>query len=179
MLLCSASQTPCYFPYSRAFLLYSFSLYWGKAEFLNTTRGSLELTTKRILSRDAPSYLMHSRFAKNAYTFNSDIMDHNERILSAIADLNLQEVPNYGATAKKYNLVRTTLWRRHTPQTVSRREATTEFRQALNEAQEKVLLGYIRRLVTRGTPPTPSVVRNIAEEIHKGELGKHWVGRFI
>ena len=40
-----------------------------------------------------------------------------------------------GATAKKYDLVRTTLWRRHTSQTDSRSEATTEFRQALNAAQ--------------------------------------------
>ena len=112
-------------------------------------------------------------------TFTSNDMDHNDRILAAIADLDSQKVPNYGATAKKYDLVRTTLWRRHTSQTVSRSEATTEFRQALNAAQEKVLLGHIGRLVTRGTPPTPAVVRNIAEEIHGGELGKHWVTRFI
>ena len=115
----------------------------------------------------------------NAGTFNSNSMDHKERILEAIADLYSQEVPNYGATAKKYDLVRTTLWRRHTSQTVSRSEATTEFRQALNEAQEKVLLVHIGRLVTKGTPPTPGIVRNIAEEIHGGELGKYWVGRFI
>ena len=115
----------------------------------------------------------------NAGTFNSNSMDHNKRILEAIADLDSQEVPNYWATAKKYDLVCTTLWRRHTSQTVSRSEATTEFRQALNEAQEKVLLGHIGGLVTRGTPPIPGIVRNIAEKIHGGELGKHWVGRFI
>ena len=122
---------------------------------------------------------MHSRSAYNAGTFNSNSMDHNEQILEAIADLDSQEVPNYGATAKKYDLVRTTLWRRHTSQTVSRSEATTKFRQALNEAQEKVLLGNIGRLVTKGTPLSLGIVRNIAEEIHGGELGKHWVGRFI
>lgn len=106
-------------------------------------------------------------------------MEHNERILAAISDLDLQEVPNYGATTKKYDLMRTILWRRHTSQTVSRGEATTEFRQALNEDQGKVLLGHIGRLVARGTPPTPAIVRNIAEEIHGGELRKRWVGRFI
>lgn len=110
----------------------------------------------------------------NTTTFTSNDMDHNDRILAAIADLDSQEVPNYGATAKKYDLVRTTLWRRYTSQTVSRSEAT-----ALNAAQEKVLLGHISGLVTRGTPPTPAVVRNIAEEIHRGELGKHWVTQFI
>lgn len=74
---------------------------------------------------------------QDADTFNSDSMDHNERILAVIADLDSQGVPNYGATAKNYDLVRTTLWRRHTSQTVSRGEATTEFRQALNEDQGK------------------------------------------
>lgn len=33
--------------------------------------------------------------------------------------------------------------------------------------------------MTRGTPPTPAVVGNITEEIYGGELGKHWVTRFI
>ena len=122
---------------------------------------------------------MHTRSAHNAGTFNSNSMDHKERILETIADLDSQEVPNYWATAQKFDLVRITLWRRHTSQTVSRSEATTEFRQALNEAQEKVLLGRIGRLVTRGTPPTPGIVRNIAKEIHGGELRKHWVERLI
>ncbi len=82
-------------------------------------------------------------------------MDYNNRISTAIADLDSQEVPNYGATAKKYDLVRTTVWRRHTAQTVSRSEATTESRQVLNGAQEKVLLGHIDRLVARGNARRP------------------------
>ena len=106
-------------------------------------------------------------------------MDYNNRISTAIADLDSQEVPNYGATAKKYDLVRTTVWRRHTAQTVSRSEATAESRQVLNDAQEKVLIGHIDRLVARGTPPTPAIVRNIAEEMHGAQLGKNWVTRFI
>ncbi len=58
-------------------------------------------------------------------------------------------------------------------------EAATEFRQGLNETQEKVLLGHIGQLVNRGAPPTPAIVKNIAEEIHGGQLGKHCVTRFI
>ena len=50
----------------------------------------------------------------DAATFTNDIMDYNDRISMAIADLDSQEFPNCGATAKKYDLVRTTLWRRHT-----------------------------------------------------------------
>lgn len=47
---------------------------------------------------------MHSRFAKNAGTFNNDNLDYNERILAVIADLDLQEVSNYVA-AKHNDLV--------------------------------------------------------------------------
>lgn len=115
----------------------------------------------------------------NAATFSDDNMDYNDWISTAIADLDSHGVPNYGTTAKKYGLVRTTLWRRHTAQTVSRSEATAESRQVLNGAQEKVLLGYIGRLVARSAPPTPAIVRNIAEAIHGAQLGKNWVTRFI
>lgn len=106
-------------------------------------------------------------------------MDYNDRISKTIANLDLQEVPNYRATAKKYDLMRTTLWRRHTAQTVSRGEATTKYRKVLNGAQKKGLVGHIGRLVVRSTPPTPAIVRNIAEEMHGAQLGKNWVTRFI
>lgn len=60
-------------------------------------------------------------------TFTSNNIDHNNRILAAIADLDSQMVSNYAITVKKYDLVCTTLWRKHTSQTVSRNEAITEF----------------------------------------------------
>ena len=115
---------------------------------------------------------MHACPALDTAAFYNDNIDYNDRISTPIANLDSQDVPNYGATAKKYDLVRTTLWRRHTAETVARGEATTEFRQVLNGAQEKVLLGHIGRLVARGTPPTPAIVRNIAVEMHGAQLGK-------
>ena len=93
-------------------------------------------------------------------------MSYNDRMEAALADLGSQAVPNYSQTAKEHGVVRTTLMRRFTGKTVSNYEANTESRQALNFAQEKVLLSHIQRLVTRGTPPTPALVRNFAEEIH-------------
>ncbi len=86
---------------------------------------------------------MHSDSAKNADTSNNNNMDYNKLILAAIANLDLQEVLNYRATVKKYDLVRITIWLKHTSQTVSSSEATTEFWQALNEVQEKVLLAIL------------------------------------
>ena len=106
-------------------------------------------------------------------------MSNNDRIEAALADLESQEVPNYSTTAKKHGVVRTTLMRQFTGKTLSNYEANTEYRQALNIAQEKVLLGHIQRLVTRDTPPTPMLVRNFAEEIHGSRLGKNWITRFI
>lgn len=100
-------------------------------------------------------------------------MGNNGRIAAALTDLELQVVPNYSATARKHGVVRTTLMRRFTGKTVSSHEATTERRQALNIAQEKVLVGHIQRLVTRGTPPTPVLVRNFAEEIYGSRLGNN------
>ena len=74
---------------------------------------------------------MHARSARNAATFSNNNLDHNDRILAAIAPLDSHERPNYGAT---------------TAQTISRSEATTEFRRVLNVAQDKVLLGHIGRV---------------------------------
>ena len=106
-------------------------------------------------------------------------MSNADRIAAALADLESQAVPNYTATAKKYGAVRTTLLRRYTGKTVSNQEAITEHRQALNASQENVLLGHIQRLVTRGTPSTPAIVKNFAEEIYGGRLEKCWKTRFI
>ncbi len=54
------------------------------------------------------------------------IMSHNNRIEVALADLELQEVPNYSMTAKKYGVVRTILMRRFMGKTISNHEANTE-----------------------------------------------------
>ena len=51
--------------------------------------------------------------------------------------------------------------RRFTGKTVSNYEANTEYRQALNIAQEKVLLGHIQRLVTRGTTSNTNVSQEL------------------
>ena len=49
----------------------------------------------------------------------------------------------------------------------------------LNNAQEKELLKYIRRLYERCLPPTPRIVANIAQEICGEEPSKNWSTRFV
>jgi Tc5 transposase DNA-binding domain len=105
-------------------------------------------------------------------------MDHNARIQAAIADLESQERVNYAGTAKKWNLDRTTLTRRYRGETVSNQDATSYARRQLTDVQEKTLIQYINKLSNRGLPPTPQIVKNLAEEISQTKLGPNWVSRF-
>ena len=120
--------------------------------------------------------MMHTQPKFNWPSSTNNIMSNTDRIAAALADLESQVVPNYSVTATKHEVVPTNLMRRFTG---SNHKATTEHRQALNIAPEKVLLGHIQRLVTRGTPPIPVLVRNFAEEIYGSRLGKNWTTRFI
>jgi Tc5 transposase DNA-binding domain len=121
---------------------------------------------------------MHTFHPAHARTSHANSMDHNARIQAAITDLESQERVNYRAAAKKWNLDRTTLARRHRGETGSNQEATSYARRQLTDIQEKTLIGYINKLSDRGLPPTPQIVKNLAEEIAGGALGKNWVARF-
>jgi Tc5 transposase DNA-binding domain len=105
-------------------------------------------------------------------------MDHEARIQAAITDLQSQERVNYSATAKRYNLERTTLAKRFQGKTVSNQEATSYARRQLTDTQEKTLIQYINKLSNRGIPPTPQIVKNLAVEIAGDKLGPNWVSRF-
>ena len=104
---------------------------------------------------------------------------HEARIELALADLDRQERPNIMGTAKKFNLIESTLRRRFQGKTLSRAAATSEHRQNLTFAQEEVLIGQINRLTDRGLPPTNQIVRNFAEEILGRSVGKNWAGDFV
>lgn len=106
---------------------------------------------------------MHTQPKFNLPNTTYDIMSKSDRIAAALAGLESQVVSNYPTTAKKHGVVRAPLLGRFTGKTDLKYEATTEHRQALNIAQEEVLLGHIQRLVTRGIPSTPTFVRNFAE----------------
>ena len=76
-------------------------------------------------------------------------MINNQAILNAIDDLNSQEIPNLAATAKKYDIVRSTLQRRFKSQTVT--YAETRFRSTIlfTNAQKSVFIKHINKLLTR------------------------------
>jgi hypothetical protein len=121
---------------------------------------------------------MHDFYTAHPPTSHANSMDHDARIQAAIAELESQERANYAATAKKWNLNRSTLSRRHRGETGSNQDATSYARRQLTDVQEKTLIQYINKLSDRGLPPTPQIVKNLAQEIAGVALGKNWVSRF-
>ena len=108
---------------------------------------------------------MHDFHTAHPRTLNANNMDHEARIQAAITDLESQERVNYAATAKKWNIDRSTLSRRHRGETGSNQDANSYARRQLTDTQEKTLIQYINKLSNRGLPPTPQIVKNLAEEI--------------
>lgn len=103
----------------------------------------------------------------------------DDQIELAIAHLNRQKTLNYAAAARLFGVEPMTLRRRQKGLTVSRIEANSTFRQRLNNIQEDELLRYIDALTERQIPPTTQIIKNLAEEMLKGLVGKNWTAGFI
>ena len=104
---------------------------------------------------------------------------HNARMASAIEDLKSQDRVNYSKTAKKWKVKRTTLAKRYKGQTGTIQEKCSTIHKRLTNEQELVLIEQINKLTLRGIPPTCRIVRNLAEEVAGGSVGKNWNARFI
>ena len=100
------------------------------------------------------------------------------RMVLALDDLGKQTKPNLLGTAKKWEVNRTTLTRHFNGTQMSRADFLSESIQCLTVDQEQVVLGFINMLTDRSCPPTSQIVRNVAEEVSKGTVGKNWVARF-
>jgi hypothetical protein len=97
---------------------------------------------------------------------------------AALADLRSSNGLSISAAAKKYGVGRSALSRRFNLKAASTAQYHASTR-LLNNAQEKELLKYIRRLCERCLPPTPRIVANIAQEICGEEPSKNWSTRFV
>jgi hypothetical protein len=105
-------------------------------------------------------------------------MDHNARIEAAIADLKTQKRVNFAATARRWDIERTTLTRRFRGTQSTIEDANSYVRQQLTQTQEEALITYVNKLNDCGFPPTPQILKNIAESIAQTTLGPNWVARF-
>ncbi len=99
-------------------------------------------------------------------------------IEAALADLALQDSSNYTATAKKFNINRSTLSRRHRSKTAFVKESkqTTSI---LSNQQEKELIRYINKLIERGIPSLNAMIRVFAYNISGKQPGKNWSYEFV
>lgn len=105
-------------------------------------------------------------------------MVNNNAIKLAISDLRSQNPPQYTSTAQKYKVNRRTLIQRFKSENVLYDEARSKTHKLLTNAQELVLIDYIRKLSDRGIHPTPQVLKNLVVEIVQGPVGGRWVERF-
>jgi hypothetical protein len=109
---------------------------------------------------------------------NFSSMTTTDRIGEALAELELQEAPNYKRTAEGYDFHRTTLSRRHRGVCGSIKEAR-ELQSLLSSQQQIALVNHINKLSEAGIPPTPAMVRVFAFEICQKWPGEQWVSRFV
>ena len=93
-------------------------------------------------------------------------------IEAALADLALQKSSNYTATAKKFNINRSTLSRRHRDiiAFVKKSKKTTSI---LSNQQEKELIRYINKLIERDIPSLNVMIRVFAYNISGKQSGKN------
>lgn len=98
---------------------------------------------------------------------------------SAVAAIQRGEFTDYANAARKYGCSRTAVSRRVRGLTKTKREANSFWHQCLTIEQEEVLIDRINYLTDRAMPPTSHIVRNLAEEIKGGPVGKNWVGQFV
>ncbi len=93
-------------------------------------------------------------------------------IAAALAELALQESSNYTATAKKFNINRSTLSRRHRGITASVKESkqTTSI---LSNQQEKELIRYINKLIERDISSLNIMIRVFAYNISEKQSDKN------
>ena len=105
-------------------------------------------------------------------------MANNALIEQAIDDLISQDAPNVRETARKYDLVHSTLLRRYNGRTVSTAEALSQKRQLLTDAQEEVIIKYLNKLSDRGFHPTPQILENVVVEVVGHPIGGNWIQRF-
>ncbi len=98
---------------------------------------------------------------------------------AVVAAIQRGEFTDYSNAAKHFECSHSAVSRRVRGLTKTKKEANSFWHQCLTIEQEEVLIDRINYLTNRAMPPTSHIVRNLAEEIRGGPVGKNWVGQFI
>ena len=104
---------------------------------------------------------------------------HNVQLELATTELAKHDKLNYMARVKRHGEARVTLRERFLGQTLWKQVAASKYRQRLTFVKEETLIKHINSLTDRGLPPTSRIVRNRAEEMTGGPVGKSWTGDFV
>ena len=92
-------------------------------------------------------------------------MTNNALIEQAINDLISQDAPNVRETARKYDLVHSTLLRRYNNRTVFTVKTLSQKRQLLTDVQEKIIIKYLNKLSDRSFHFILQILKNVVVEI--------------
>jgi transposase-like protein len=92
-------------------------------------------------------------------------------IEEAIVFPNSQDVPRVSEAARRFDVDRSTLYKKCRRQTGSQSQAAQQ-KQFLSTRQQKTLIKHINRLCERGFSSTPCMVANIAGQIAENQPGK-------
>jgi len=93
-------------------------------------------------------------------------------IETALTDLALQDLFNYTATAKKFNINQSTLSRRHRSKTIFVKKSK-QMTSILSNQQEKELIRYINKLIERDISSFNVMIRVFAYNISEKQSGKN------
>ncbi|KAF1828823.1 hypothetical protein BDW02DRAFT_593021 [Decorospora gaudefroyi] len=85
---------------------------------------------------------------------------------------------SYGEVAKKFNVNRTTLSRRHQGKQTAN-AASGEAQRHLNPQQEQEFVRYTEKCTRRGLPPKREMLQNFTSAVAKWEVSHSWVTRFM
>ncbi len=127
---------------------------------VNVINHSTHATTQRTRTKSCTKTLATTSTMNNS--------TKSSRIKAALDALDSQETLNYAGAARDYGVHSTTLMRRYCGRSVSKADATSKWKQNLNNVQEDTLLRYIDQLTNRYMPLTTQIIKNLAEEIIKG-----------
>ena len=100
-------------------------------------------------------------------------MVDTKALSAAIADLRSQKKPNFGATARKHAIDRTTLRRRFQAKQAARVVSNLQAQGHLTWDMEMQLVKRINILSARGLPPMPQFVANLVLELFKEHVSEH------
>jgi hypothetical protein len=122
---------------------------------------------------------MHALPARSPPSSKFNIMDHDNRIDLALAELDNSDAPNIAAIAAKHNLDRSTLSRRFRGVTHSRRQFISNSKKPLTDSQEAILIEYINWNASRGLYFTPRLLQTVVEHYLDRQINRNWTSEFF